>query len=122
MSAHTKKHHTSHKATNILYVKYQGNIYAIPVYIAEKYKINQNSDETVPAESVFSSLDEKYGKPGSLLRGLRYREGLSQEKFAEMVKVKQPELSKMENGKRPIGKTIAKRIAEIFDVDYRSFL
>ena len=57
-----------------------------------------------------------------LLRGLRARENLSQLEFAQAIGVTQSDLSKMELGKRPIGKIIAKRIAEKFDIDYRSLL
>ncbi len=56
------------------------------------------------------------------LRGLRYREGLTQTKLGEMLGIEQTNISKMEQGKRPIGKTIAKRIAKLFKSDYRIFL
>ena len=42
--------------------------------------------------------------------------------FAKKIKVTQSNLSKMENGKRPIGKMVAQRIAKEFDVNYRYFL
>ena len=56
------------------------------------------------------------------LRGLRYREGLTQTALGEILDIEQTNISKMENGKRPIGKTIAKRIAKLFKTDYRIFL
>jgi DNA-binding XRE family transcriptional regulator len=56
------------------------------------------------------------------LRGLRYREGLTQKALGEMLGIEQTNISKMEQGKRPIGKTIAKRIAKLFKSDYRIFL
>lgn len=56
------------------------------------------------------------------LRGFRYRDGLTQTILGEMIDVKQTNISKMEKGKRPIGKTIAKRLAKIFKTDYRLFL
>jgi DNA-binding XRE family transcriptional regulator len=56
------------------------------------------------------------------LRGLRYREGLTQKALGEMLGIEQTNISKMEQGKRPIGKAIAKRIAELFKSDYRIFL
>lgn len=56
------------------------------------------------------------------LRGLRYREGLTQKMLGEMLGIEQTNISKMERGIRPIGKTIAKRIAKIFKSDYRIFL
>ncbi len=65
---------------------------------------------------------KKYSRAGALLKGLRHRENLSQKTFAEKIHVTQSDLSKMEHGKRPIGKIIAKRIAQLFNVDYRNFL
>ncbi|MBB71758.1 MAG: XRE family transcriptional regulator [Legionellales bacterium] len=52
----------------------------------------------------------------------RLRENLNQQDFAEQINITQPELSKMETGKRPIGKTVAKRIAKAFGVNYQIFL
>lgn len=71
---------------------------------------------------MFAKLDKKLTKAGSLLKGLRTREGLSQIVFAEKIALSQANLSAMENGRRPIGKTVAKRIQKIFGVDYRYFL
>ena len=80
------------------------------------------SEGAVSADALFAELDRKYTKPGVLLRGLRARENLSQIEFAQAIGVTQSDLFKMELGKRPIGKIIAKRIAEKFDIDYRSLL
>ena len=52
------------------------------------------------------------------LRGLRYREGLTQKALGELLGIEQTNISKMEQGKRPIGKTVAKRLAKIFKSDY----
>ena len=62
------------------------------------------------------------GEPAVLLKGLRYREGLSQLEFAKKLNISQTNLSAMENGRRTIGKELAKKIAEIFKVNYRIFL
>jgi len=56
------------------------------------------------------------------LAGLRYRENLTQKQLGEMIGVKQSNISLMERGVRPIGKDIAKRLAKVFDTDYRIFL
>lgn len=54
--------------------------------------------------------------------GLRHREGLTQVKIGSMLGIPQGNISQIEHGKRPIGKQIAKRIAELFKTDYRLFL
>jgi transcriptional regulator with XRE-family HTH domain len=57
-----------------------------------------------------------------LLKGVRGRESLTQVEFAAKLGITQANLSKMENGRRPIGKAMAKRIGKMFRVDYRYFL
>lgn len=113
----TKKHHTD-KQKIILSFVYEGNVYNVPKRAIEKYK----SEEPIPADEIFAELDKKYTKAGVLLKGVRYREGLNQIEFAKKIKVTQSDLSKMEHGKRPIGKIIAKRIGKTFGVNYRYFL
>lgn len=85
-------------------------------------EIIQKHEKTIPSDQVFKELTDKYTKVGAFLRGLRVREGLTQEQFAEIIGVTQANLSSMENGKRPIGKSKAKYIAEKFDIDYRYLL
>ncbi|MBI4217798.1 MAG: helix-turn-helix transcriptional regulator [Elusimicrobia bacterium] len=64
----------------------------------------------------------KYGEPGLMLRGARKKEGLSQVGLAKKLGIAQYNLSKMENGKRPIGKKMAMKLAETFNTDYRVFM
>ncbi len=79
-------------------------------------------EKSIPADKVFRDLDEKYTRPGVALRGARGKEGLSQGELAKKLKIPQGNLSKMENGKRPIGKSMAKRLSKILNIDYRVFL
>lgn len=57
-----------------------------------------------------------------MLRGLRNREGITQAELGKLLGIEQTNISKMERGKRPIGKTIALRLAKLFETDYRLFL
>lgn len=57
-----------------------------------------------------------------MLQGLRHREGLTQESIGKLLGIPQGNISQMEHGKRPIGKQLAKKIANFFDIDYRLFL
>lgn len=129
MSAHMKRHHTSSKATHntaILYVVDRELLYAIPKKVAKKYIVTPNKTvdvkENISIEAVFNETDQKYGEAAVLLRGLRARENLTQMEFAKRIQVSQANLSKMENGTRAIGKTIAMRIAKAFKVNYKYFL
>jgi DNA-binding transcriptional regulator YiaG len=130
MSEHMKTHHTSsrrHHEPSVLYMTYDHKTYAIPRELADKYLVvsvdtTDAENAWVSSEAVFEELEEKLTKAGSLLKGLRTREGLSQVLFARKLGLTQANLSKMENGRRPIGKNIAKRIEKNFKVNYRYFL
>lgn len=85
--------------------------------LLEKY--SEKNDKTISWEELARERIEKYKKAGLVLRGMRYREGLSQKKLAEMSRVSQNEISKIENGKRTVGKKVAKRLATALNIDYR---
>ena len=99
MRAHTRKHHIERE-------------------------INHRSDEAnlIDWQSAFGDLIEKFSEAGAALRGFRLREGWTQTELAKKIDVNQANLSKMEHGKRPIGKQIAKKLAALFKTDYRIFL
>lgn len=119
MSAHTKKRPTKNR---LVVRDSSGRMYVLPKNIAEKYAISGDQTDTISAKTFFAPYEKKHSKPGLLLRGLRVREGLTQEQFATKINVTQANLSHMENGRRSIGKDVAQRIAKAFDVDYRIFL
>lgn len=75
------------------------------------------SEPTIPAEEVFPS-----STPGSRLRGARGLRDLTQAQLAKLIGVNIPNISAMENNKRPIGKAMAKKLAEALDFSYRVFL
>ena len=121
MSAHMKKHPTDASAkANFVW---DGVHYSVPLRVISKYKVpDEAGDDTVSVEEAFADLINKYGESGALLRGLRHREGLSQVEFAKIIGISQNNLSAMENGRRTIGKEIAKRIAKKFNINYRILL
>lgn len=59
---------------------------------------------------------------GQALRGARLKEGMTQQQLSKKLNIPQRHISEMENGKRPIGKTIAKRFSEALNIDYRVML
>lgn len=127
MSEHTKKHPIrAHSNHSTVYITHRHATYAIPKKIVEKYAIDKmpkkQKKKSIPIKELLDQLDVKYTRAGALLKGLRLREGLSQVAFAKKIKVTQANLSNMENGRRPIGKIIAKRIQKIFGTNYRYFL
>ncbi len=80
----------------------------------------QNDSETPSWKNAFSGLLEN--GPETFLAGARHREGLTQRQLAEKTSIPQRHISEMENGKRPIGKEIARRLAAALNTDYRAFL
>lgn len=125
MSVHTKMHPTKQEHQgSMVHLNHKGVAYAIPETVLQAYiepkKLNR--PDNVLAKDFFASFEQNYTKPGCLLQGLRARENLTQVQFAKKIAVSQSNLSAMENGHRPIGKDIAKRIAAAFNVDYRYFL
>ncbi|MCE2982519.1 MAG: helix-turn-helix transcriptional regulator [Parachlamydia sp.] len=85
---------------------------------SESEKSEDSINWRTAANEAFSNL------PGIALnlRGLRNREGLTQEQLGQAIGVEQSNISKMERGKRQIGIKIAKRIEEVFNIDYHLFL
>lgn len=79
-------------------------------------------EDFIPADEVLSELYAKTGKSGTVLRGLRVREGLTQEQFAKKIDCPQSWVSGWETGKRALGKKMAQKIAKVFKTDYRIFL
>ena len=56
------------------------------------------------------------------LKGIRYRENLTQKQLAEATGIPQRHISEMEAGKRPIGKETARKLAAVLNCDYRGLL
>jgi DNA-binding XRE family transcriptional regulator len=55
-------------------------------------------------------------------RGLRRQEGLTREQLAQVPGIRRTDLAGMENGRRPIGKNRAKRLARVLKIDERVLL
>ncbi|MBG0790981.1 MAG: helix-turn-helix transcriptional regulator [Desulfovibrionaceae bacterium] len=83
----------------------------------EVRELNDEGEELFSVEEVFPDRH-----PGKLLRGARVREDLTQAQLAEKAGLKPHHISEMENRKRPIGKEVAKRLAEVLNMDYRILL
>jgi len=61
-------------------------------------------------------------EPGICLAGARNKKGLTQVALSEFTGIPRRHISEMENGKRPIGKMTANKLADALNVDYRVFL
>ncbi|MRR17985.1 MAG: XRE family transcriptional regulator [Deltaproteobacteria bacterium] len=83
--------------------------------------LGYDTTDSIHWREAFSEYSEQE-LPGVALSGARIKEGLTQRKLAEKLKITQGHVSEMEHGKRSIGKAMAKKIAYILNVDYKIFL
>ncbi len=84
------------------------------------------NDELVPAQTLHDEIRQRYGDayrtPAYYLRSYRQRAGLTQAQLADQAGIRQHHISEMENNKRAMGKTMARKLAQILDCDYRRLL
>lgn len=71
---------------------------------------------------IFSLQLQKKSEQGLYLKGLRLREGYTQQTLGNLIGVNANNICAMENGKRPIGKEMARRLGVVFKVSYQRFL
>lgn len=129
MSAHTREHHTDTQKFFCVTIKLNNSkkSYNIPLShqkelekVLEEY--SDDGDTPVAWEVLAKERIEKYKKSGLVLRGMRYREGLSQKQLAEASGITQNEISNIENGKRTVGNKVAEKLAKVLNFDYRMLL
>jgi hypothetical protein len=89
--------------------------------LLEEYEVPTDK-EFLPAEAVFPELGGSRKRPGAVLRGFRLRDQMTQVVLAGRLGCPQPWISEMEGGARPIGKKMAERLSQVFNVDRRVFL
>jgi len=124
MQAHTKKHPTEKtievrfRGTPANLVKLRRLAQSLKVQDVSEWELEEKDSYAV--EEVFPELAWNSG--GVSIRGGRGKEGLTQKQLAELTGISQHHLSEMENGKRPIGKDTARKLAAALKVDYRVFL
>jgi DNA-binding XRE family transcriptional regulator len=115
MLEHTKKH-------PIESVKFYGSSQAISRLrkCARSAGAIEATADSIPVEEV--SPDLATNPHGVYLKGIRYREELTQEQLAEKTGIPRRHISEMESGKRSIGKASARKLADALKADYRLFL
>jgi ribosome-binding protein aMBF1 (putative translation factor) len=87
----------------------------------EPLGFHNQEDELVSWRSAFADLEHLPDWSISL-QGARGKENLTQSQLSELTNIPQRHISEMENGKRPIGKERAKRLAAALNIDYRVLL
>jgi ribosome-binding protein aMBF1 (putative translation factor) len=84
--------------------------------------VNSDDEESVPASEAFPDLKNPAKRVGIIFRGIRSKNDLTQAEVAERLGIDQSDVSKIEKGKRSIGKALAKKIEKEFGIDYRRLL
>lgn len=81
-------------------------------------------EDELPPEMFHNPIPEGVVKRhgGDALSWARLHAGLTQLELSRELRVSQADLSKMETGKRSIGKRLARKFAHRFKMDYRDFL
>jgi DNA-binding XRE family transcriptional regulator len=76
---------------------------------------------SIPWRDAFPEF--KGNESGTILRGARQKEELTQKDLSEKTGIPQRHISEMETGKRSIGKNRAEKLAKALNIpDYRIFL
>ena len=83
---------------------------------------NDEGNELMDIGEVFPALRDPEKRRFIVFRGIRTKTGLTQEQLAMRLGISQADVSKIERGKRTIGKALAKKIEKEFKIDYRRFL
>lgn len=85
--------------------------------------LKEYSDETLPwRELAKSRIKDNGGESAHMVKTSREMENMTQTELAKLLEMPQANISQIENGKRSVGKALAKKLATIFKVDYRVFL
>jgi ribosome-binding protein aMBF1 (putative translation factor) len=89
---------------------------------------NINSDTYCDADSLSKEKlknlkgKELYKRAAYFTKLARKGAGFTQKELSKKLKITQPNLSSMENARRPIGKVLAKRLSTIFKIHHKVFL
>ncbi|MDR0356198.1 MAG: helix-turn-helix domain-containing protein, partial [Deltaproteobacteria bacterium] len=60
--------------------------------------------------------------PGIVLRGFRRRDDMTQQQLADLLKTKQSRICELESCARAISKSMAQKLAKLFETSYKVFL
>lgn len=120
MLAHTKKHPIDSGLVALNFMVHPSNVNRVINYV----KTIEAEKEPAPRpwREVLRELRPTEPIEAGILRGARSKEGVTQTRLSELTGIPQRHISEMEQGKRPIGKESAKKLATALKTDYRVFL
>ena len=117
MQVRTKKRHTEINSV----ARFIGPVDKIAEI--RKFAVSLGLSDIEESVDYREAFPEYIGKEKqTALRAYRTREGLTQDKLAMLAGIPRRHISDMENGRRPIGRENAKKLAEALNTDYRMLL
>lgn len=116
MQAHMNEHHTE---PVLLSFAVPPELVKTVLQTMHQFGLREQS-ESVPWQEAMPTKLEEW--PQIALRGGRTKEGLTQKQLSEATGIPRCHISAMENGKRPIGKHTARKLAAVLHIDPRFFL
>lgn len=124
MQAHTKRRHTEGQV-EVRFKGAQSDLVKLR-RMAQALKVEDLTEWELEEKDLYSieelSPEMAWNSGGVCIRGGRGKEGLTQKQLAQLTGIAQHHISEMENGKRPIGKETARKLAAALNIDYRVFL
>ena len=113
MSVLMKKHLTNITIDGMLFYVSKEHKKAITTIVSEMSVCDENPFAEIEAQLPVYSI---------CLRGARYKEGFSQREVSKRTGIAVTNISKMENGQRKIGEKVAKKLARIYKVNYKTLM
>lgn len=124
MQALMKKHHTK-KNVEIRFRSTLANAVKLRL-MAQALQVKDITEWPLDEKKLYNieevSPEMAWNSGGICIRGGRGKEGLTQKQLAMLTGLAQHHISEMENGKRPIGKDTARKLARALNTDYRIYL
>ncbi len=122
MRGHTKKHPTDTAERVSLVFRVRAEHVEKVKRLVASIEQDATVEEAITADEFYRRHFADTPRAAVRLKGLRTREGLTQEQLAHATGIPRRHLSEMENGKRAIGKKSAQTLADTLGTDYRSLL
>ena len=108
--------------TNVVTMTFTGPVVLEQEALAAMQKLGFRVGEREPSGEKSHSrhetlLFQEMDLPGIFLSGARYRSELTQEELARRTGILRRHISEMENGKRPVSKQQARKLAEVLGIE-----
>jgi len=105
----------------IVEISFKGSTDKLEIAVKIMSQLGFTQNEYIDWREAFPEMNRQQ-ESGTVLREIRQLNELTQTQLAKLIRIPQRHISEMETAKRSIGKKMAKKFAQVLDVDYRLFL